>query len=193
MDHDVRRLRAFVTVAEVRHFRRAATRLSVSPSVLTQQISRLEADLGYRLLDRTTRQVDLTDEGRAFLPLAQDVVAANARLLTLERPDPAPPTEHRHRPATSAKRDDILWAAVKLFALKGVPQTRWGDIAAAVNTPLTTLYYYFDSKHHCLYEIQLDATWTDRARFKRAVRDHADFSDALVAALAALYDLTQSE
>src|SRR4051794_33835557 len=105
MDHDVRRLRAFVTVAEVLHFRRAATRLSGSPPVLTQQINRLEADLGYRVFDRTTRQVKLTDEGQAFLPLAEEVVAANDRLATLggAEAQPEPPNKHRQRASTSAK------------------------------------------------------------------------------------------
>jgi DNA-binding transcriptional LysR family regulator len=79
-DHNVRRLRYFVTVADAPHFRRAAAALSISPPVLTQHVNRLEADLGCRLFDRTSRWVRLTDDGQALLPLARLIVTANDRL-----------------------------------------------------------------------------------------------------------------
>ena len=80
MDHDLRRLRCFVTVAELLHFRRAAAQLSISCSALTQQINRLETELDCRLFERTSRRVWLSEHGRALLPLAREVLAANDRL-----------------------------------------------------------------------------------------------------------------
>ncbi|WP_077089304.1 hydrogen peroxide-inducible genes activator [Mycobacterium rhizamassiliense] len=69
-------LRAFVAVAEKRHFGSAATTLAVSQSTLSQALAALEAGLGTRLIERSTRRVRLTREGVELLPLAQAAVAA---------------------------------------------------------------------------------------------------------------------
>jgi DNA-binding transcriptional LysR family regulator len=58
---------AFARVAHHGTFARAAAELGVSPSALSQTVKGLEANLGVRLLDRTTRRVGLTEIGRRFL------------------------------------------------------------------------------------------------------------------------------
>lgn len=71
---DLRKLRAFVTVAEERHFGRAAARLFVAQPALSQTIKALEADVGVQLLDRSTRRVDLTPAGARLLERARAVL-----------------------------------------------------------------------------------------------------------------------
>ncbi|MER5584469.1 LysR family transcriptional regulator [Streptomyces asoensis] len=70
----------FVVLSEELHFRRAAARLFITQSALSQQIRDVEQRLGLRLFERTSRAVALTDAGRALLPEARAAVDAVARV-----------------------------------------------------------------------------------------------------------------
>ena len=64
--YDLIALKAFVTVVEAGSFNRAADLLQASAAAVSRRISSLESALGVKLLNRTTRNIDLTEAGRQF-------------------------------------------------------------------------------------------------------------------------------
>lgn len=67
-------VQAFVLIAELGGFNKAAEQLHITQTALTRRIQKLEAYLGLKMLDRTTRRVALTAVGREFLPQARHIV-----------------------------------------------------------------------------------------------------------------------
>ena len=75
-------LRAFVAVAEELHFGRAADRLYTSAPTVSQHIKRLEQQLGFPVMVRSSRHVELNRNGKELLTLARHVVTASDELST---------------------------------------------------------------------------------------------------------------
>jgi DNA-binding transcriptional LysR family regulator len=72
---ELRQLRYFVILAEELHFGRAAAREHIVQSALSQQLQRLERELGVLLIERTTHHVQLSPAGAAFLIEARQILA----------------------------------------------------------------------------------------------------------------------
>ncbi|MEU5946169.1 LysR family transcriptional regulator [Micromonospora sp. NPDC047465] len=83
---DTEALRSFVRAAELGQLQRAAEELGVTQQAVSKRIAALERELEVRLLTRTARGVELTLDGRAFLPHARSVVAGVERAITAVRP-----------------------------------------------------------------------------------------------------------
>lgn len=76
---ELRHLRYFITVAQEQSFTRAAEKLFTAQPSLSQQIKDLEQEVGVNLFERSSRKIQLTDEGKAFLIYAEKALE-NAKL-----------------------------------------------------------------------------------------------------------------
>lgn len=79
-------VRSFVRAAELGQLQHAADELGVTQQAVSKRIASLERELGVRLFTRTTRGVDLTVDGQAFLIHARNIVAGVDRAVTAIRP-----------------------------------------------------------------------------------------------------------
>jgi len=144
---ELRRLRYFVAVAEELHFRRAAELLHLAQPALSQQIRKLEAELGVELFHRNKRSVALTasgtvllEEARRVLRMADDAAHAarqarsgTAGALRLGHVADAMPTSvFRTLAAFSAHHPGIRISAETLPARRAIEDVRAGRLDVAV-------------------------------------------------------------
>ena len=105
---ELRLLRYFVTVAEERHFGRAAERLHMAQPPLSQQIQKLERQLGVELIDRSRRPIELTDAGDALLVEARLALTHAERAFAAARRAATGHLGHLHIGALQAAVDGVL-------------------------------------------------------------------------------------
>ena len=145
---ELRHLRYFIAVAEELNFSRAAERLHMAQPPLSAAIQQLERDLGVHLLIRTTREVTLTEPGRAFLDgarrtlaeadrAAEDAKRAEAGQLGKLRIAYSWSTRFETLPALgrafSASHPGVHLLAQELWNVRMVPAFRSGSIDLAVS------------------------------------------------------------
>lgn len=82
---NLRHLRVFIAIVEAGNFTRAAEQLLLSQSSLTVTLRQLETELGVTLLQRTTRQVQITGDGERFLGEARRILREFDQLITTTR------------------------------------------------------------------------------------------------------------
>lgn len=85
MRFDLRHIRCFVLLAEELHFSRAAQRAHMTQPAMSRLIRDLEADVGVPLFARTTRAVELTVAGKAFLAEGREALSRLERAVTMAR------------------------------------------------------------------------------------------------------------
>lgn len=90
MDLDLGQVRAFLAVADERHFGHAAEGLRLSQQALSKRVARLEENLGVRLFDREKHAVELTEAGRRFLDPARQALAAGDSAVDAARREERP-------------------------------------------------------------------------------------------------------
>ncbi|MGS1010610.1 LysR family transcriptional regulator [Achromobacter anxifer] len=84
---DIAAVRAFVRIAELGSFTRAAEVLQTTQAAISLKLKRLEDRLGFRLIERTPRYVELSARGAAFLGQARELLAAHDRALSVAAED----------------------------------------------------------------------------------------------------------
>ena len=120
---DMADLTAFLAVAEERSFTRAAARLGMSQSALSQIVRRLEERLGLRLLTRTTRSVAPTEAGERLLEtLAPALSDVDARIAALSALSERPAGVIRITSVEHAA-ETVLWPALRTF-LRAYPDIK---------------------------------------------------------------------
>src|SRR4051794_34596160 len=144
---ELRRIRYFVAVAEELHFRRAAQRLHLAQPALSQQVWKLELELGVELLHRTKRSVALTPAGAIFLGearlllrhadeaarAAREAQSGKAGRLRLGRlADAVPPVLPRAIAAFASRYPGIEIAPETVQASRAVEDVRSGRLDVAV-------------------------------------------------------------
>ena len=124
---DLRALAIFVKVGERRSFVRAAAELGMSQSGVSNAINRLEQQLGVRLLARTTRNVNLTEDGAAFFERCRQILADldEAELVL---------TQARLKPVGRLRIDlPVSFGRLKVVPLLGAFQDRCPEVQLAVS------------------------------------------------------------
>jgi len=134
----LRQVEIFVALAETLHFGRAADRLHIAQATASQELKRLEVQLGLRLLTRSTRAANLTPAGEALLGDAQALLDASHRLSERARLFQAEYL-HRVRLVASPSVVNKLLPAVIRRADAELPDTTIEEISADTGTVIAEM------------------------------------------------------
>src|SRR5947209_6628703 len=118
MKLDVLGIQAFVAIADRRTFREAAQSLHITQTALTRRLQLLEASLGVKLIERTTRSNSLSSTGRDFLPQARRLIGELAASLL------------EIRESGKARRGNVTIACVPTMGVHYLPRVIQAYVAA---------------------------------------------------------------
>lgn len=129
---ELRQMRSFMAVAEERNFTRAAARLNMAQSPLSQQIRRLEREIGVQLFNRTTRAVSLTYAGEVLYERSARVLALAGDAVEASRKAAYGHLGQLSVGFTGAAAHDLLPPLVRIYAAE------YPDVTLDVRGDLTT-------------------------------------------------------
>lgn len=140
---ELRQLRYFVAVAEELNFSRAAGRMYLSQPALSQQVHKLEQELGVRLFDRTRNQVGLTESGEVFLEGARRILGQVEQ------------TTRATREAGGAERSHLG---------VGFPEYANHTLVADILQAFQNRYPYVDLEEHEMFTLQETLQQVDKLK-----------------------------
>jgi LysR family transcriptional regulator, regulator for bpeEF and oprC len=123
---DLRTLAIFVKVAERKSFVRAAAELGITQSGVSNAVKRLEAQLGTRLLARTTRRVSLTEDGGAFFERCRAALADLGEAENVLKTAQLKPSGNLHLDMP------VAFGRLKILPLLGAFQARYPEVRLRV-------------------------------------------------------------
>jgi DNA-binding transcriptional LysR family regulator len=129
---ELRHVRYFLAVADERSFTRAAEKLNVAQSPLSQQIRKLERELGVDLFYRTTRSVQLTHAGQVFYDQMRTLIANAEGAIEATRKTSEGALGHLSVGFTGSASYELLPAVVRAYT------SRFPDVTLDLHTELVT-------------------------------------------------------
>ncbi|MFH7347544.1 LysR substrate-binding domain-containing protein [Acinetobacter variabilis] len=156
---ELRHLRYFITVAQEQSFTRAAEKLFTAQPSLSQQIKDLEQEVGVNLFERSSRKIQLTDEGKAFLIYAEKALE-NAKLAVASA-----------RQVAQQKNNQIHIGFLNVAELKVMPH-----ILAKLKKTMPDLKIHLHSLF-CLEQLQRLKNAELDLSITRFQMDHPDFDN----------------
>ena len=176
---EFRQLRYFATLAEELHFGRAAAREHIVQSALSQQISRLERELGVRLVERSTHHVRLAPAGEVFLAEARQILGH------LDRAKKAA------RSATASS--SVLRVAVGDASLDTMPQVLQAVLVTRPNLEIHRIEASVPEQCRLLADGRLDVGFGRASRVPREVASEVLRLDRMGVLVAQRHPLTRLE
>ena len=156
---ELRHLRYFITVAQEQSFTRAAEKLFTAQPSLSQQIKDLEQEVGVNLFERSSRKIQLTDEGKVFLIYAEKALE-NAKLAVASA-----------RQVAQQKNNQIHIGFLNVAELKVMPH-----ILAKLKKTMPDLKIHLHSLF-CLEQLQRLKNAELDLSITRFQMDHPDFDN----------------
>ena len=181
MRHELRHVRAFLKVAELHSFTRAAAELHVSQSALTVQVKQLEEELGVLLFDRNKRGVAITAAGRDLLGPLQRLVLDSEAIVGYARDISAVRTGNIAIAALPTIAADLLPRAMRAF-LRTNPEVR-----------ITVQDVVADRARELVTKSAVDFGLGTASRQDRELQAHPLYRDHLAAFVPASHSLAKSD
>ena len=155
---ELRHLRYFITVAEELNFSRAALKLFTAQPSLSQQIKDLEEDVGVRLLNRTKRKVELTEEGAVFLEQARLTLAQADKAIAMARQ------------VSKAKQQQLRIGFVPVAEMKVFPYVLPNLRVQNADLKIELLSLNNLEQMQAIKKGELDITFTHEDEYKKALQ-----------------------